>query len=203
MATQVEVKGLRQCLDNMKKLTSDAQREVAGTALREACWAIAKPMREATYTTGFKRITGAIKTGLSVAVQHDPKNNELHAYVVEYPQSIAGGETPFKALVRKRRARARKKIDIRQTAYWWLFLERGTQARKSVRTPKATRRAFKVGSRSARARARWEAAPSRGGIKAMPWLKPTFNTTAAQAIQLCRDTFLKLTDAAVSAMPKR
>jgi hypothetical protein len=199
----VEVTGLSQCLDNMKKLSTDAQQEIGGKALREAMWAIAQPMRDATYTTGFKRITGAIREGLSVAVQHDPKNDELKAYVVEYPQSIAGAETPFKALVRKRRARSRKKVDVRQTAYWWLFLERGTHARKSVRTPKATRKSLRPGTRSARALARWQAAASRGGIKAMPWLKPTFNATATQAILACRATFLKLTDAAVSAMPKR
>jgi hypothetical protein len=198
----IEVTGLSQCLANMKKLTSDAQREIGADALREACWQIAKPMREATYTTGFKRITGAIQKGLSVAVQHDPKSNELHAYVVEYPQSIAGAQTPFKALVRRRTARARKKVDIRQTAFWWLFLERGTKPRKSVKAPRG-KRVIRPGTRSALARARWEAAPSRGGIKAMPWLKPTFNATATQAINSCRDIFLKLTDAAVSAMPKR
>lgn len=199
----IEVTGLKQCLDNMKKLSTDVQRELAGQALREAMWTIAEPMRAATYTTGFKRITGAIRQGLSVAVQHDPKNQELKAYVVEYPQSIAGAETPFKALVRKRRARSRKKVDVRQTAYWWMFLERGTQARKSVRTPKATAKSLRPGTRSARARARFEAAASRGGIRKMPWLEPTFNATAAQAINTCRDTIRKLIDAAVSAMPKR
>jgi hypothetical protein len=198
----IEVSGLKQCLDNMKKLSTDAQREIGAQALREAGWAIAQPMRTATYTTGFKRITGAIQKGLSVAVQHDPKNNELKAYVVEYPQSIAGAETPFKALVRKRRARTRKKVDIRQTAYWWLFLERGTKARKSVKAPRG-KRAIRPGTRSARAFARWQAAASRGGSRSMPWLKPTFNAKAADAINTCRDIFLKLTDAAVSAMPKR
>jgi HK97 gp10 family phage protein len=199
----IEVAGLRECLANMKKLDTDLRRELAGKALREAAWAIAQPMRAATYTSGFKRITGAIREGLSVAVQHEPTANELKAYVVEYPQNIFGAETPFKALVRKRRSRTRKKVDIRQTAYWWLFLERGTHARKSVRTPKATRKSLRPGTRSARARALWEAAPSRGGIKAMPWLEPTFNAKAADAINTCRETISKLIDAAVSAMPKR
>ena len=36
----------------------------------------------------------------------------------------------------------------------------------------------------------------------MPWLVPTFNATATEAINSCRDTFRKLIDAAVSAMPK-
>ena len=200
----VEVTGLKQCLDNMKKLSTDAQREIANNALREACWTIAEAMRAATYTSGFKRITGAIQKGISVAVQHDPKNDELKAYVVEYPQSVAGAETPFKALVRKRKGlRSRTKIDIRYTAYWWLFLERGTRQRKSVRTPRMGLRSLKAGSRSARARARFEAAPSRGGIRKMSWLEPTFNAKATDAINTCRENFLKLVDAAVSAMPKR
>jgi HK97 gp10 family phage protein len=195
----VEVTGLRQCLDNLKKLDTQTQQELAGKALREAGWVIADAMRGATYTTGFKRITGAIRQGLSVAVQHDPKADELKAYVVEYPQSIAGAETPFKAMVRKRRAGARKKVDVRQTAYWWLFLERGTKQRKSVRTPRGKSQR----PRSLKARARWEAAPSRGGIRPMPWLKPSFDATAVDAINTCRDTIKKLIDAAVSAMPKR
>jgi len=187
----------------MKKLTTDAQHEIGRDALREACWAMTKPMREATYTSGFKRITGAIRTGLSVAVQHDPKDDRLKAYVVEYPQKISGAETPFKTLVRKRAARAKKKVDLQQVAFWWRYLEFGTNPRKSVATPKAKRRNLRPGTRSARARARWEAAPSRGGIKPMPWLRPTFNQTGAQAINSCRDIFTKLIDAAVSAMPKR
>jgi HK97 gp10 family phage protein len=198
----VEVTGLKQCLDNMKKLGADTQQELAGKALREAGWVISEAMRGATYTTGFKRVTGAIRQGLSVAVQHDPKQDELKAYVVEYPQSIAGAETPFKALVRKRRARARKKVDVRQTAFWWLFLERGTKQRKSVKAPRG-HRPIRPGTRSARLRARYDAAPSRGGIRPMPWLKPSFDATAVDAINTCRDTIKKLIDAAVSAMPKR
>jgi HK97 gp10 family phage protein len=200
----IEVSGLRECLDNMKKLNTETQQELAGKALREAGWVIAEAMRGATYTTGFKRITGALQRGISVAVQHDPKADELKAYVVEYPQSIAGAETPFKALVRKRRARSRKKVDVRQTAYWWLFLERGTEARKSVRTPKGRGpKSLRPGTRSARALARWQAAASRGGIRPMPWLQPAFNAKAVDAINTCRDTIKKLIDAAVSAMPKR
>jgi HK97 gp10 family phage protein len=199
----VEVTGLRQCIANLKKLDTDLRQELAGKALREACWAIAKPMRDATYTTGFKRITGAVQKGISVAVQHDPKENQLKAYVVEYPQSISGGSTPFKALMRKRATKRRSgKVDIRQTAFWWLFLERGTRKRKSVKAPRGKRPA-RPGTRSARARARFEAAPSRGGIRPMPWLAPTFNAKAVEAINTCRDTIKKLIDAAVSAMPKR
>jgi hypothetical protein len=186
----------------MKKLDTQTQQELAGKALREAGWVIAQAMRSATYTTGFKRITGAIRQGLSVAVQHDPKANELKAYVVEYPQSIAGAETPFKTLVRRRRARTRKKVDIRQTAYWWLFLERGPKARRSVKAPRG-RKPIRPGTRSARAFARWQAAASRGGIRPMPWLKPAFDAKAVEAINTCRDTIKKLIDAAVSAMPKR
>jgi HK97 gp10 family phage protein len=200
MATSIEVTGLKQCVANLKKLDTDLRREMAGKALREAGWAIAEPMRNATYTTGFKRITGAVQKGISVAVQAEPKSDELKAYVVEYPQDISGPETPFKALVRKRRARTRKKIDIRQTAYWWLFLERGTKPRRAVRSPRSAKR---PGTRAAAARARWEAAASRGGIKPMPWLTPTFNAKAADAINTVRDTIKKLIDAAVSAMPKR
>jgi hypothetical protein len=51
---------------------------------------------------------------------------------------------------------------------------------------------------------RWhKAAVHDAGLKARPWLAPQFGAHGADAIQTFRETFIKLIDAAVSAMPKR
>lgn len=208
MPARIEVEGLKQALDNMKKLNVDVQHKISRDALREAGWTLAGPMRAATYTT-FQRITGAIRHGLSVAVQREPNDDKLKAYVVEYPQQIVGAETPFKALIRKRRTSRKRSTSIAgSTAYWWRFLEKGTGPRRASATPKFLRsgkvsKSAKVQTRQLSSVTRWKASASRGGIKARPWLAPAFNANAEKAITVFRATVLKLIDAAVSAMPKR
>jgi hypothetical protein len=204
MVDTVQVSGLSEARTNMLKLKASVQAEILNAALRDMGWELARPMRGQTYST-FIRRTGAIQHGLSVAVERDAKSNQLKAWVVEYPQSIAGAETPFKALVRKHMAGSHaRKVSTTSTAFWWRFLEKGTGERKSVRTPRATKvPSQRAGTRSAKAWGRWTAASSHGRLVPRPWLAPAFDSSAQLAIATFRASFLKLVDAATSAMPKR
>src|SRR5262245_36889141 len=80
MATRIEVKGLSQAKDNFQNLSGLVQKEIGRESLREAGWMLARPMRAATYTT-FLRRTGAIRSGLGVAIQRDAKSDKLTGYV--------------------------------------------------------------------------------------------------------------------------
>jgi hypothetical protein len=205
---KLEVKGLKEAADNLKKLDKDMQGKIGRAALRDLGWQLAKPMRSATYTTGFKRITGAIQKGLSVAVLKEPDNNQLRGYVVEYPQGITGPETPFAALIRKRRGagagRRKRSVSIaKSTAYWWRYMEFGTGPRHASATPKFLRRGAARTARQKKSVARWASSPSRGGVPSHSWIRPIFNSQMAPAIEKFRDLIKKLIDAAVSDMPKR
>jgi hypothetical protein len=198
---RIQLTGLSEAKANFEKLGSEAQKEIGRKALREAGWTLARPMRAATYTT-FVRRTRAIRSGLGVAVQLDAKSNALTGYVEEYPQSIAGPATPFKALVRKRLgSKRRRAVQTTSIAFWWRFLEFGTGPRRSTRTP-GFLRSGKIGSttkgqlRQLKAVGRWQASASRGGIKSRSWVRPIFGAKAPAAIEAFRDTFLKLIDAA-------
>jgi HK97 gp10 family phage protein len=207
MASRIEVKGLTQAKDNFQKLSGLVQKEIGRETLREAGWMLARPMRAATYTT-FVRRTGAIRSGLGVAIQRDAKSDKLTGYVDEFPQSIAGKATPFAKLVRHRLSlKRRRSVPTTYIAFWWRYLEFGTGPRRAGRTP-AFLRSGKVGTtakgklRQIKAVGGWLKSPNRGGIKPRPWLRPIFGSNAPNAIESFRATILKLIDAAVSAMPK-
>lgn len=207
MPTRMDVKGLSEAKANFEKLGTLVQQEIGRQSLREAAWELAKPMRAATYTT-FQRRTGAIRSGLSVSIQREPKDGSLTGYVEEYAQSIAGPATPFATLVRKRlAAKRRKATPTSYVAFWWRYLEFGTGPRRAGSTPTFLRSGKIAGTtrgqlRQLKSAQRWLATASRGGIKSRSWIRPVFGGAAPQSITSFRDTILKLIDAAVSAMPK-
>jgi HK97 gp10 family phage protein len=204
---RIEIKGLGQAKANFQQLSGQVQRDIGRQALRDAARKLAEPMKAATYTT-FTRRTGAIRAGLGVGVQHDPRSDKLTGYVEQYAQSIAGPATPFASLVRQRLGTKRRRLaPTSSIAFWWRFLEFGTGPRRAGGTP-AFLRGHKVGShpkgqaRQLKSVGAWLATGNRGGVTARPWLRPVFGANAPQAIQSFRDTMLRLIDAAVSAMPK-
>jgi hypothetical protein len=201
---QVELTGFKAVRDNFEKLDKLVQKQIANDALRYFGWLVASPMRRATYTT-FNRQTGAIRKGLSVAVQGEPQSSKLKAWVVEYPQSIAGAETPFKTLVRKRISKkSRRAAPVTYTAFWWRYLEFGTAPRRARRTVKPTTAKWYSSRHASQLRMlkKQQSSPSRGAITPRTWLRPTFSGVAPDALKSFRDYFLKLVDAAVSAMSK-
>jgi HK97 gp10 family phage protein len=198
---RVELKGLAAVKDNFEQLNDEVQNKIGRDSLRYFSWLIAKPMRTATYTT-FSKQTGAIRRGLAVAVQFEPVQGKLKSWVVEYPQQITGAETPFKALVRRRVGRRRtRQVATTSTAYWWRFLEFGTGPRRARRTVKVNPLSKRYASQLLAA-AKQKQSPSRGAIRPRTWLRPAYGATATDALSKFRDYFLKLVDAAVSAMPK-
>jgi hypothetical protein len=208
---KLTVEGLKQAQENLKKLDEDTQKEIGREALREMGWTLARPMRVATYTT-FKRQTGAIRSGLGVAVQREASEDILKAFVWEYPQRVGGVVTPFslKVMARKRAKAGGRgvKAPASSIAFWWRFLEFGTQERRAARTPKFLRtgriaKSGRVLLRQASAAAAWKASAGRGGIASRSWLRPVFGAEAPEAINAYREKLLKLIDAAIGNMPKR
>jgi HK97 gp10 family phage protein len=199
MATQVEVKGLSEALKNFQKLNDAVKTDISRFALREASWVLARAGRAATYST-FRRITGAIRAGLGVAVQQEARDEEIKAYVVEYPR----GGSPFGALSASKQQRQRAKGGV---AYWWRFLEKGTGPRRNTKTPKFLRtgrvaRSGRVAIRQASAVNVWAKSANRGAITARPWLRPSFERTVASGIETFREEALDKIEQEVTAMPK-
>src|SRR5262245_734946 len=167
--------------------------------MREMGWVLGRRMRAATYTT-FVRRSGAIRAGLGVAVNHDPKSNTLNAYVTEYNQSVLGATTSAKTALR-RHLRGRRSVkvfgkqgqELGSRAFWWRFLEFGTGPRRAIAKPKFLRKGKAARStRQARAQSRWEQSRSvGGGIRARAWLAPAFSASAGDSIDKFREVFLK------------
>jgi len=200
MATRVEITGLDKAKENFQKLDGLVQKEIGRQSLREQGWALAKPMRGATYTT-FLRRTGSIKAALGVVVAREPKDNSLVAYVEELP--LKASSSPFGALVRKR-----SRHNAPEVPFYWRFLEFGTNQRRSKRTPKALRsgrigRTGKARERTRKQLQAWLGSGNRGSVTSRSWLRPVFGPSAPTSIETFRDTILKLIDAAVSDMPKK
>jgi HK97 gp10 family phage protein len=208
--TGVYVEGLNATKDNFNKLAYDAEREIGREALKTLGWALAKPMKAATYST-FTRRTGAIQQLLGVHVRQEPQGDKLTGYVEEFAAPIVGTSTsPFVTMIRRRRnATGKRSVSARpSTAFYWRFLEFGTGPRHTARTPKFLRTGKIASTDKGRERQlkramSWQASPSRGGIRSRKWLRPIFGSNAPDAIQSFRAAFLKLVDAATSAMPKK
>jgi HK97 gp10 family phage protein len=207
MPTRIEVVGLKQAMQNMRNLSDAATKEVNRAAMREMGWRLARPMRDATYTT-FKRETGGIRKGLSVQVKQNPDDLTLNAWVVEYKMAVRSALTAFAGKIRRRKRAAGKEVPRDATAFYWRFLEFGTDARRASATPKFLRtgrisKRANVLTRQAAAAAEWGKSASRGGIRSRSWIRPVFASNAADAIDAYREKLLTLIDAAVGKMPKR
>jgi len=207
MPTKLEIIGLKQALANMANLQLAVGDEINREALREMGWRLARPMRQATYTT-FKRETGAIRRGLSVQVRREPDDQTFKAWVVEYKQAVRGALTAFAGKIRRRKRIAGKEVPRDSTAFYWRFLEFGTGPRRSKATPKFLRqdRRSKSGRiliRRAHAASAWAKSANRGGITSRSWIRPVFASNAADAIDAYREKLLTMVDQAVNKMPKR
>lgn len=208
--TGVYVEGLNAAKDNFAKVSYAGQHEIGRESLKALGWILARPMKAATYST-FQRRTGAIKQLLGVHVQQEPSSYKLTGYVEEFAAPITGtNPSPFARMIRARRnAQGKRSVSTRPaTAFYWRFLEFGTGPRRSRRTPSFLRsgriaKTEKGQQRQLTSAKRWMASASRGGIKSRSWLRPIFGSNARDAIQSCRETFLKLVDAAASALPKK
>jgi HK97 gp10 family phage protein len=190
MATdRIEVKGLDQALTNIKSLAGDVQTKITRDALRTALWVIARRMRAGTYST-FIRRSGAIQRGFGVAVQRDPKNDELKGYVTQYPQNLRRLGKPGL-----------------QIAHWWRYLEFGTGERRASRTPNFLRtgsfsKSSRVVVRQATALSRWAAAGNRGSVKERKWVRPAAAATTPESIETFRREVLEEIEKAVTNYPK-
>lgn len=188
MTVGVEVKGLKQALDNMQQLGSDIPLELGRKALREAGIVISGAVKQATYST-FTRRTGQIKEHFGVRVAQALKGSVLNSVVVQYP--AAGGGPLLKAAQR------------RSVAFWWRFLEFGTSGRRTSTTPKFHRLGrIARGQRQEKALATYSAARSLGDLAARPWVRPAFSASAQTAVERFRDVLLKGIENETTSLPK-
>jgi HK97 gp10 family phage protein len=200
----LDVKGLKEAIQNLNTLQGNVKAEIGRDALRAGLLVVNKAVKAATYTT-FRRIDGVIQSGFGVRVGKELKGTVLSAVVVEYPQSLIGHSAMSRAYRRHHSAsrkfstgRARK-IDLNQVAYWWRFLEFGTQQRRTARTPKSM---LAKTRRQQRAISRFNAASSTGSVMARPWVRPAFQGTAQGAVDAFIATMRQRIEDSVNSMPK-
>jgi len=205
MAAAMQVLGLKQSLATMRKMRTDVQAEIATKSMRAGLLVVNRAVKAATYTT-FNRLTGFTKSGFGVRVYKKLHGSTRIAHIVQYPQSIAGSSADAQ-LIRKHHmpsAKGRKQATT-NVAYWWRFLEFGTDGRKSVRTPKArqaARLSRKARKARSRAQARYDAAPSRGDLQPRPWVRPSLGSTQGSAVDQFRKTLRDEIDKTLAFAPK-
>lgn len=203
MSVKVEVRGLREAVQNMKRLAGVAQLELSRSAMFDAALVIAKNVRAATYTT-FIRRTGFIKSGFSVRVARNVIDDEVLGFIVQREQNIAGASAEAKT-VRKRNTPkvSRRAQPIFSAAFYWLFLERGTQNRRQSRTPDFLRKGRSASTkRQLSSLARYTAAASSGNIKPRPWVAPATAGSAEAAIHEFEQSFRTRVETEVSNLKK-
>lgn len=202
--TALKVTGLKEAIENFNKLTGLVRKEIGRDALRAGLLIVNKAVKASTYTT-FRRVDGVIQSGFGVRVGKGPKGSVLTAVVVEYPQSMIGN-TPMTRAFRRHHSPSRKfatgrgrAVNLFQIAYWWRFLEFGTQERRTARQPKSMVRKTR---RQQRAVYRWQTASSTGSVAPRPWVRPAFQGTAQSAVDAFVATMHQRIEETVNSMRK-
>ena len=204
MATTVQVSGLREAAKNLQTIGKIASTELSRDALRDATMVLVRSIKAATYST-FQRRTGFIKAGFGARVAKELQGAVLRGYVVQYPQSLAGSSAEKRAQRAAYLPAAKgRKQSFYNIAFWWRFLEFGTQGRRSARTPTFVREGrLARGARQDKALARYSASKSLGNIAPRPWVRPAFAGSAAGSIEAFSKSFRTRTETAVNNLPKK
>lgn len=202
--TTVEVKGLRQAVENLTLLAGPLRDKIGHQAQLDASLVISRAMAAATYTT-FNRQTGFIRSGFGVRVARGLKGELLTSVVVQYPQRISGSN-PMVRAYRKRHlsiSPRTRKVELDHVAYWWRFLEFGTGPRFSAKKPRFLKRGLAPRSeRDWKSLRSYAAAGGHGAIRARPWVRPAFSGSAERSIDTYRDTFVQQVESEVNNLPK-
>jgi hypothetical protein len=189
----VEVRGLKQAAANLRQIGGAASKDLSRKSMLAAGLVIDRAVVAGTYST-FQRKDGAIKAGFGVRVAKDLKGNVLRGYIVQYPTGLA---------FRPKRSRSAKQTGQQGIAFWWRFLEMGTQGRRTKSTPKFLREGRVArGKRQHGALKRYYAAASLNDLAARPWVRPAFGSAALGAIEEFRKQFTARVEEQVSNLQK-
>jgi HK97 gp10 family phage protein len=189
MANGITVTGLREAAANLTKIKSDVALQAGREASLAAGLVITDAVKRATYST-FNRVEGAIKSGFGVRVGHALKGTTLNSVVVEYPQTIVGAV--LSKMQRHTGKAAASTPAEAGVAFWWRFLEIGTQPHRSVRMPSFMKQGVAPRTRrNVRAGERYQHSHSLGSIGGRSWVRPAFSSSAPAAIEAFRAAFLK------------
>lgn len=200
----VEVRGLREAAKNLEALGKVGATELSRDALRDGARVLVRSIKAATYTT-FQRQTGFIKSGFGAVVAKDLKSGVLRAWVMQLEQSLAGGSAEKKAQRAAHLPKSKgRKQSFYNVAFYWRFLEFGTQGRRTATTPKF-HRAGRIarGKRQEKALGRYNAGKSLGDISPRPWVRPAFAGSAASSIETFEKSFRTRIETAVKDLPKK
>jgi len=171
----LKLEGVKETTENMMAFNKEYRENISRISLRAMTMQILDAVRSQTYTT-FTQRTGLIKSGLGVRTSR-LKGDVVISFVVENPQrTINMGKVAFKSVARRPRARALPPVQWR--AFYWRFLELGTNKRADSR------------------------GANRGEVSSHAWLTPTFKAVLPAALQHFAKVQKRMVDEAVSKLPK-
>lgn len=199
----VEVRGLREAAKNLEAIGKAGALALSRDALRDGARVLVRVIKAATYTT-FQRRTGLVQSGFGTRIAQQLKSEVLLGFVVQFPQSLAGGSAQKKAQRAAYLPAAKgRKQSFYNLAFWWRFLEFGTKGRRAAKTP-AFHRAGRLarGARQQKALARYSASKTVTDLAPRPWVRPAFGGSAPGSIQAFEKSFRTRIETAVNNLPK-
>jgi len=189
---KIEVKGLAKTAANLKSLGTAMATVVARDSLRAGAQSIISKLRGATYTT-FQRLDGMIKAGYQARVGRSAKGEILHSVIAQKQQSLKGAA--FKGVRARLRRPGRKRGPTRAVAFWWRFLEYGTEPRGNV----AGQRLRQKGKKTIRLRSTGK---NLGSVEPRPWVGPTLAGAASGAVIATANKMRERIDEEAKKLPK-
>lgn len=167
--------GIAQTVQNLQQLSKRLQNNIMRQAIRAATNVIAKPIKGGTYGAGRQKITGLLQRSQTVSVSM--KGDQIDGRVRMRDVDVAGNSKVAR-LVRHHRSFRSGKTPKAMRAYYWWFLEKGTQPRRT------------------------SGGASRGSVTARPWVVPTFDAYDNAALDAFSQVLSKRVDEESANLPK-
>lgn len=176
----VDVKGLQQALDNLKKLPDIIADKIVRKASRAGGAVLLKATRARIYT-GLQKRTGLMGFGLGLNVGMARSKNRVTAYIKEREIKTAGVTSTAiaaRASAWKKRKSGSTRIAPRFGAFYWRFLELGVAQRRTA------------------------SGANRGALAATGNVRAAFTSASGSAIDTFRQIVIADTESEVSKLPK-
>lgn len=129
-----EVKGLREALDNLKRLPDIIANKIVRKASRQGGNVLLKAVRGGIYS-GLQKRTGLMGFGLGLNVGMARSKNRVTAYIKEREIKTAGegrSSRAARAGAFAKRSRQSQRVAPRFGAFYWRFLELGVAERRTA-----------------------------------------------------------------------
>lgn len=168
------VLGVKQAVDNLRAMSFAIAQRVTRKAVRASTRVIATQVKATTYTGNRHKRTGLLGRSLSMTVSAK-KSGEITGKIIARPVDVTGKTKVAQHVRRAKKAKLGNATEM--PAFYWKFLEKGTDRRTT------------------------SGGANRGRVSARPWVVPAFDAKSGEALDTFATIFNRETEDEARKLP--